>query len=123
MKKINRPTIIITAITLAVIAFCVGMIHYGNQCTESEYSLSELNEGVYAIYYNTHSRVPADNYEVVTVNCNGNIRTYKGHVSISYTNAEPYIIVQDVNWVNADRVYVYVPQGAVSYEGSVNIGK
>ena len=123
MKKINKSIIIVTAIALAVIAFCIGMIHYGDQCVESRYSLFELNEGVYAIYYNTHSRVPADNYEVVTVNCNGDIRTYKGHVSISYTNAEPYIIVQDVNWVNADRVYVYVPQGTVSYEGSVNIGK
>lgn len=123
MKKINKSTIVFAFITLAVIAFFLGMIHYGNQCTESKYSLFELNEGVYAIYYNTHSRVPADNYEVVTVNCNGNIHTYKGHVSISYTDVEPYIIVQDINWVNADKMYIYVPQGTVVYEGSVNVGR
>lgn len=123
MKKIDKPTIIIAAIIFAIVAFCMGMIHYGNQYTESKYSLSELNEGVYAIYYNTHSRVPSDNYEVVTVNCNGNIRTYKGYVSISYTNAEPYIIVRNSNWVNADKIYVYIPQGTVAYEESVNISR
>ena len=123
MNKIDKQTAIITAIIFAIVVFCIGMIHYGNQYTESKYSLSELNEGVYAIYYNTHSRVPADNYEVVTVNCNGNIRTYKGYVSISYTNTEPYVSVRNSNWVNADKIYVYVPQGTVSYEESVNIGR
>lgn len=123
MKNIDKPTIIIFSIVLAIVIFCAGLIHYGNQYTESRYSLSEINDGVYAIYYNTHSRVPADNYEVVTINCNGNIRTYKGYVSISYTNEKPYVNVRSSNMVNADKIYVYVPQGTVAYEESVNIGR
>ena len=123
MKKIDKPTIIIAAIIFVIVAFCMGMIHYGNQYTESKYSLSELNEGVYAIYYTTHSRVPAQNYEVVTLNCNGNIRTCRGYVSISYTNEKPYVNVRSFNMVNADKIYVYVPQGTVTYEESVNIGR
>lgn len=123
MKKIDKPTIIIFSIILAIVIFCAGLIHYGNQYTESRYSLSEINDGVYAIYYTTHSRVPAQNYEVVTLNCNGNIRTYRGHVSISYTNEKPYGNVRSSNMVNADKICVYVPQGTVAYEESVNIGR
>lgn len=123
MKKIDKPTVIIFSIILAIVIFCAGLIYYGNQYTENRYSLSEINDGVYAIYYTTHSRVPAQNYEVVTLNCNGNIRTYRGNVSISYTNAEPYVNVRISNMVNADKIYVYVPQGTVAYEESVNIGR
>lgn len=127
MKKIDKPTIIIFTIILAIFVFCVGLcaglIHCGNQYTESRYSLSEINDGVYAIYYTTHSRVPAHNYEVVTLNCNGNIRTYRGYVSISYSNTEPYVNIRNSNMVNADKIYVYAPQGTVIYEESVNIGK
>ena len=123
MKKIDKPTIIIFSIILAIVIFCVGLIHYGNQYTESRHSLSEINDGVYAIYYTTHSRVPAQNYEVVTLNCNGSIHTYRGDISISYTNAEPYVNVRISNMVNADKIYVYVPQGTVTYEKSVNIGR
>ena len=123
MKKIDKPTIIIFSIILAIVIFCAGMIRYSNQYTESQYSLSEINDDVYAIYYTTHSRVPAQNYEVVTLNCNGNILTYRGHVFISYTNEKPYVSVQNSNMVNADKIYVYVPEGTVAYEESVNIGR
>lgn len=99
------------------------MIHYGNQYTEYEYQLHEMNEGVYAIYYTTHSRVPAHNYEVVTLCCNGNVYTLKGDVYISFTNSKPYAKVKNYNTVNADDIYVYVPQGTVVYQPSVDIGK
>lgn len=123
MKKLDKPTIIIIGIITAFLLFIVCMIHYGNQSTENTYRLSEINEGVYAIYYNTHSRVPAQNYEVVTVCCNGNIYTFKGDVQISYVDIEPYITVKQYNWVNSDEVYIYVPKGTVAYEESVNIGR
>ena len=73
MKKIDKPTVIIIGIISAFILFIACMIHYGNRSTENTFQLSEVNNGVYAIYYNTHSRVPSQNYEVITVCCNGNI--------------------------------------------------
>ena len=99
------------------------MIHYGNRSTENTFQLSEVNDGVYAIYYNTHSRVPAQNYEVITVCCNGNIYTFKGSVQISYVDTKPYATVKQYNLVNSDEVHIYVPKGTVVYEESVNIGR
>ena len=122
-KKIDKSTVIIIGIISAFVLFIVCMIHYGNQNTENTFQLSEVNDGVYAIYYSTHSRVPAQNYEVITVCCNGNIYTFKGSVQISYVDTEPYAIVKQYNFVNTDEVHIYVPKGTVAYEESVNIGR
>ena len=123
MKKIDKPTVIIIGIVSVFILFIVCMIHYGNRSTENTLQLSEVNDGVYAIYYSTHSRVPAQNYEVITVCCDGNIYTFKGSVQISYVDTEPYATVKQYNLVNSDEVHIYVPKGTVAYEESVNIGR
>lgn len=123
MKKIDKPTMIIIGIIILFLAFICGSYHHCNQYTEHEYSLTEMNDGVYAIYYTTHSRVPAYNYDVVTLCCEGNTYTFKGDVFISFTDGEPYAKVKNYNMVNADDIYVYVPQGAVNYAESVNIGR
>ena len=122
-KKIDKPTVIIIGIISAFVLFIICMIHYGNRRTENTFQLSEVNDGVYAIYYSTHSRVPAQNYEVITVCCNGNIYTFKGSVQISYVDTEPYATVKQYNLVNSDEVHIYVPKGTVAYEESVNIGR
>lgn len=122
-KKIDKSTVIIIGIISAFVLFIICMIHYGNRSTENTFQLSEVNDGVYAIYYNTHSRVPAQNYEVITVCCNGNIYTFKGSVQISYVDTEPYATVKQYNLVNSDDVHIYVPKGTVSYEEGVNIGR
>ena len=122
-KKVDKPTVIIVGIISVFILFIVYMIHYGNRSTENTYQLSEVNNGVYAIYYNTHSRVPAQNYEVIMVCCNGNIYTFKGSVQISYVDIEPYATVKQYNLVNSDEVHIYIPKGTVAYEESVNIGR
>ena len=123
IKEDIKYGIIFIGIIVLIVAAIAGMIHYGNQYTEHEYQLYEMNDGVYAIYYTTHSRAPAYNYEVVTLCCNGNVYTFQGNVYISFTNDEPYVKVRDCNTVNADDIYVYVPQGTVAYQQSVNIGK
>ena len=122
-KKIDKPTVIIVGIVSIFILFIVCMIYYGNRSIENTFQLSEVNDGVYAIYYNTHSRVPAQNYEVITVCCNGNIYTFKGSVQISYVDTEPYATVKQYNLVNSDEVHIYVPKGTVAYKESVNIGR
>ena len=123
MKKIDKPTVITIGIISAFILSIICMIRYGNQSTENTFQLSEVNDGVYAIYYNTHSRVPAQNYEVITVCCNGNIYTFKGSVQISYVDTEPYATVKQYNLVNSDEVHIYVPKGTVLYEESINISR
>ena len=122
-KKIDKSTVIIIGIISAFVLFIICMIHYGNRSTENTLQLSEVNDGVYAIYYSTHSRVPAQNYEVITVCCNGNIYTFKGSVQISYVDTEPYATVKQYNLVNSDEVHIYVPKETVAYEESVNIGR
>ena len=122
-KKIDKSTVIIIGIISAFILSIICMIRYGNQSTENTFQLSEVNDGVYAIYYSTHSRVPAQNYEVITVCCNGNIYTFKGSVQISYVDTEPYATVKQYNLVNSDEVHIYMPKGTVAYEESVNIGR
>lgn len=121
MKKIDKSTVIIIGMFVLFIAFIVGSINYANQYTENKYSLEEINEGVYAIYYTTHSNVPANNYDVITLCCNGNVYTFNGDVYISYTDNKPYANVKNYNMVNGDKIYVYVPKGTVVYEESVNV--
>lgn len=117
----DKPTTIIIKVIILVLAFVGWIIYYGNQYTEHEYMLSEVNDGVYAIYYNTSSRIPSQNYEVVTLCCEGNVYTFKGDVYISYIKGNPYAKVKSYNTVNNDEIHVYVPQGTVSYQESVNI--
>lgn len=129
-KKIDTETvtaiitlIIVIIIALGLIAWVVWVIFKPIEYTSSTYQLNELNNGAYAVYYTTHSNVPADNYEVVTLNCNGNVYTFKGHVWISYLkdNTSPYVVYEDCDIVNRDKIYVYVPEGTVEYQGSVGI--
>lgn len=115
--------VIITLIIAFFISAICNFIHYSNQYTEHEYDLYEMNDGVYAIYYTTHSRAPAYNYEVITVCCNGSIYTFNGNVNISFTDGKPYVKMKNYNIANSDEINVYVPQGTVVYQPSVDIGK
>ena len=81
----------------------------------------ELDDGVYAVCTNFVSNVPANNYEMITICCNGQIRTYKGNVSITYTDKKPYAIVKDYyNLVNGEEVFIYVPYGSVEFQSNVS---
>ena len=127
MNKSNKKSGLIAGM-VGIIFLIVTIVFLVILCVKSEteyveikYDLSELNNGVYAIYYTTHSNVPAHNYEVITLNCNGNIYTFQGHVQITYTDENPYVIYHKRNLVNADRMYVYVPSGSVEYQGSVMV--
>ena len=127
MNKSNKESgsiaviVAIIFLVLTVVLFVIWGIKSETEYVETKYNLSELNDGVYAIYYTTHSTVPAHNYEVITLNCNGNIYTFQGHVQITYTDDNPYVIYQKRNIVNADTMYVYVPSGSVEFQGSVMV--
>jgi len=105
------------------ISLMAGIIWHSNQHTEYHYSLNELDEGVYAIYYTTHSNIPSHNYEVVTLCCEENIYTFTGNVSISFTDEEsPYVIIKEYNMVNNDEIYVHIPSWTLRYAESIDVG-
>ena len=127
MNKSNKKSdsmpiiIVIILFIITVVLLVIWGIKNETEYVETKYNLFELNDGVYATYYTTHSTVPAHNYEVVTLNCDGNIYTFQGHVQITYTNDDPYVIYQKRNIVNADTMYVYVPSGSVEFQASVMV--
>ena len=127
MNKSNKESSLVPAIItiifliLPITLFVILGIKSETEYVETKYNLFELNDGVYATQYTTHSTVPAHNYEVVTLNCDGNIYTFQGHVQITYTDDDPYVIYQKRNIVNADTMYVYIPSGSVEFQGSVYI--
>lgn len=125
-KSDKKPVLIVVIVTIVFIILPIALyviwrIKSETEYEETKYNLFELNDGVYAIYYTTHSTVPAHNYKVITLNCNGNIYTFRGHVQITYTDDDPYVIYQKRNIVNSDRMYVYVPSGSVEFQGSVMV--
>ena len=125
-KSDKKPVLIVVIVTIVFIILPIALyviwrIKSETEYEETKYNLFELNDGVYAVYYTTHSATPAHNYEVITLNCNGNIYTFQGHVQITYTDDNPYVIYQKRNIVNADRMYVYVPSGSVEFQGSVMV--
>lgn len=110
-------------ISILVICPIIMFIRYATKYTEHNYTLSEIEDGYYAIYYTTHSNVPAENYEVVRLCYNNSIYTLNGNISITYTEQEPYVYIKDTNIVHGDEIHVYLPKGSVRYEESVNISR
>lgn len=123
MERCNIKSHLITlAVVLVVCMILGGLIHYSYQFTEYKYQLSELDDGVYGIYTVVSSRVPADNYEMITLCCNGNIYTFKGNISIKYTDSvEPYVVWHNYNMVNNDDIWVYVPRGTIEFQKGVGV--
>lgn len=117
------PVIVILGLIIGFIASVALLMHHNSKGTEYEYDLCEIDDGVYAVYYTTHSRAPAYNYEVVTLCCGGAIRIFKGHVHIEFTDGKPHARARISNMINSDEVYVYVPKGTVVYQPSVDIGR
>ena len=121
MKKISMGDISIITLITAFFTFIICLIFICSKTTEYRYDLQEVDNGVYAIYYNTYSRVPAQNYEVVTVCSNNSIYTFKGNIQISYVDTKPYATVKQCNLVNSDEIYICVPKGtAAIYRSTLN---
>ena len=125
-NKVNLAEIFSTLIVVALVAGFVWLLGYAVFCsvnyTTLEYDLSEIGDGVYGAYTQTSSTVPAHNYEMITICCNGNVHTFKGDVQIKYSDdCKPRAIVHDYNLVNGDDIWVYVPYGSITVNTSVVI--
>lgn len=113
---------IVFVLVLGFVFFMLWSCNYGNSSTTSEYSLRELDEGVYGIYTVVSSSIPAQNYEMITLCVDGTVRTFKGFVNIIYTDEEPKLILNDKNLINSDSMYIYVPNGTIEFSANVGIG-
>lgn len=113
---------IITILVIALIASAVAFFFQKqSEYTEIRYDLEEIESGIYARYYKTHSSIPAENYEVVEICINGNLYTYDGDIFISYTSENPYVVVMQNNLVHGNKVYLHAPKGTVEYLENVGI--
>lgn len=80
-------------------------------------TIEELESGIYGYTSTMVSNVPAENYEMLTVLCNGTYMNIKGHVKIVYDSNTPYIEYKSTNTVNTDSVIVHVQKGQIKNNG------
>lgn len=121
-KKLNEGFVFSLVCLLLLAGILAYAYHKSTTYTTKEYSLSEISDGVYGIYKTVSSSVPADNYEMITLCCNGNIYTFHGDVHITYTdNVEPYVIIHDFDIVNGDDLYVYIPNGKIEFQHGIGV--
>lgn len=80
-------------------------------------TIEELESGIYGYTSTMVSNVPAENYEMLTVLCNGTYMNIKGHVKIVYDSNAPYIEYKSTNTVNADSVIIHVQKGQIKNNG------
>lgn len=80
-------------------------------------TIEELESGIYGYTSTMVSNVPAENYEMLTVLCNGTYMNIKGHVKIVYDSDAPYIEYKSTNTVNADSVIIHVQKGQIKNNG------
>ena len=113
-----RIFIIIMSVFLLISS--VMLLCEGNKHTENVYSLSPIDDGVYAISYTVYETNDIY-YDVVTLCCNGRVKTFKGYVHILFSNENPYAHATEYNKSNSDEVYIYVPQGTVKILDSIGL--
>lgn len=80
-------------------------------------TIEVLESGIYGYTSTMISNVPAENYEMLTVLCNGTYMNIKGHVKIVYDSNAPYIEYKSTNTVNADSVIIHVQKGQIKNNG------
>ena len=113
--------ILIAGITLG----CVSCVNYCHECityrNTLEYTLDEIDNGVYGYYNAVTSNIPSENYEMIVLCLNGQIYTLKGDVNIHYTDDEPRLIWNERKIVNGDTYEVYVPSGTIEMRPNIGV--
>lgn len=121
-KRINLVYWMVAISLLLSIGLIATIVIKAEQYTEYEYQLSEIQDGIYGTYSTIVSTVPAQNCDVITLCCDGQIRTFRGTVHITYTNHRSYVLYRDVGYHNGDELWVYVPTGTIEFQGTTGVG-
>lgn len=89
------------------------------QCNPIEWTatVEELEPGIYGYTSTTVSNIPAENYEMLTVLCNGTYMNIKGHVQIVYDSNTPYIEYKSTSIVNTDSVIIHAQKEQIKNNG------
>lgn len=113
--------IILVLLTVPIVMYFVWVIGYGvyRHYNPIEWSsaVEELEPGIYGYTSTTVSNVPAQNYEMLTVLCDGSYTTIKGKVKIMYDSDTPYIEYESTSIVNADSVTIHAQKGQIKNNG------
>lgn len=118
-EKILLSIIVIFAtLFIGYFVWVIGDSIY-RHCNPIEWTatIEELESGIYGYTSTMVSNVPAENYEMLTVLCNGTYMNIKGHVKIVYDSNAPYIEYKSTNTVNADSVIIHVQKGQIKNNG------
>lgn len=113
--------LIIGALVTLIVGYFVWAIgdgiyrHYNP--IERTATIEELEPGIYGYTSIMVSNIPAENYEMLTVLCNGTYINIKGHVKIVFDDNSPYIEYKSTNTVNADSVIIHVQKGQIKNNG------
>ena len=122
MKKIF-VIIIAVAIIAADVIGTKTFWNWVNKTEKYECEIEEIQNEIYVRYQSTVSRVPAQNYEIITVCANGQLITYKGSVEFIFTENENKIeVTEKPNMVRSDKVTVYTSKDSIEYLETVSIG-
>lgn len=116
-KKVLKRSLIFL-LFVGIVWSIVAAFRYTTFKETREYSLTELEGGVYAYYQVVVSDVPAHNYDIITVNANGHILTLKGDVNIHHS--ENCRLVWTATHVSyGDTIDVYIPLDSVVYTSTL----
>lgn len=122
MKVIKRiPTVIMCLALFGIMGLCIYHIAFEPPIVY-EFGILELEPGVYGYRETSVSRIPAQNYTMITLmDMSGNIFTIRGSVSIiAEVDRNPYVVWTHYKHVTGqDEVVVYAPPGMVKYIGAV----
>ncbi len=121
MKKKVLAVVSLILIVAPIAALISWLVYNNTHFDQKEYLLSEIEPGVYCAYNTVLSAIPAQNYETITLCCNGQIVTLKGTVTIIYSTFNPRAIVKDYNIVNGDKITVFVPSGSVKFQENISV--
>ena len=120
----NKPFKIIIAIIVVSVIALILFLNWANKTKKYECEIEEIQNGIYVRYQSTVSRVPAHNYEIITVCIDGKLVIYKGSIEFIFTENENKIeVTEKPNLVRNDKVIVYTSKDNVEYLGTVGIGK
>ena len=124
ISKIIVFTLAGTIIIGGIISFSMWIYDCETNYTEYTYNLEELDKDVYGIYQTVVSAIPAENYEIMLVCYNGNIRKFKcSTVEILYTEEIPKITIKDYKQYKKDEIILYVPSGGIEIQGTMYLGR
>ncbi|MCM1439501.1 MAG: hypothetical protein NC131_09935 [Roseburia sp.] len=122
MKVLKRiPAVIMVLILVWVMGLCIYHIAFEPPVIY-EFGILELEPGVYGYRETSVSRVPAQNYTMLTLmDMNGNIFTIRGSVSVvAEVDRNPYAVWTHYKHVaGQEEVVVYAPPGSIKYLGAV----